>query len=86
LFVDLDKSPSGLDWPRFTADLLGPRSRERLWVLTWARCEARRRANARNLLNPPAGGTVSDFCWETGIHQATFYRNVDRSLAVLARE
>lgn len=85
-FVDPDRSPSGLDWPRFTADVLGPRSRERLWVLTWARCEARRRAIARNLPNPPAGGSIREFCHEFGVHRATFNRTVDRSLAALARE
>lgn len=85
-FVDPDKSPSAFDWPTFAAEVLGSRSRERLWLLTWARCEARRRALARNLPNPPAGGTVSDFCRETGIHQTTFYRVVDRSIAALARE
>lgn len=85
-FIDPDKSPSAFDWPTLAAQVLGARSRERLWLLTWARCEARRQALARNLPNPPAGGTVSDFCREAGIHQTTFYRVVDRSLAALARE
>ncbi|QEE38830.1 hypothetical protein [Methylobacterium sp. WL1] len=86
VFVDLDKSPSGLDWPRFTADVLGPRSRERLWVLTWARCEARHRAIARDLANPPGGGSIREFCREFGIHRATFDRTVARSISILARE
>ncbi|UIY45857.1 hypothetical protein [Methylobacterium radiotolerans] len=85
-FIDPDKSPSAFDWPALAAEVLGARSRERLWLLTWSRCEARRQALARNLPNPPAGGTVSDFCREAGIHQTTFYRVVDRSLAALARE
>lgn len=85
-FIDPDKSPSVFDWPTLAAQVLGARNRERLWLLTWARCEARRQALARNLPNPPAGGTVSDFCREAGIHQTTFYRVVDRSLVALARE
>lgn len=85
-FVDPDKSPSAFDWPTLAAEVLGARSRERLWLLTAARCEARRRALAHNLPNPPAGGTVSDFCREAGIHQSTFHRNVERSLARLAAE
>lgn len=85
-FVDLNKSPSGLDWPRFTADVLGARSRERLWVLTWARCEARHRAIARDLPNPPGGGSVREFCREFAVHRATFDRTVKRAIGVLAAE
>lgn len=85
-FVDPDKSPSGLDWPRFSIDVLGARSRERLWLLTWARCEARRRALTRDLPNPPGGGTVAEFCREVGVHRGTFDRVVERSIARLAAE
>lgn len=85
-FVDPDKSPSGMDWPRFTANVLGARSRERLWVLTWARCEARRRAIARDLPNPPGGGSIREFCQEFGVERATFNQAVNRSLATLAAE
>lgn len=84
-FLDPDKSPSSFDWPRFTAHVLGPHSRARLWVLTTARCEARRRAIARNLPNPPAGGSVREFCREFGIHRATFDRTVRASLVTLAQ-
>ncbi|MCJ2068303.1 hypothetical protein MKK75_05685 [Methylobacterium sp. J-030] len=85
-FIDPEKSPSAFDWPALAADVFGSRSRERLWLLTWARCEARRRALARNLPNPPAGGTVADFCREVGVHRATFERLVERSLTRLAAE
>lgn len=85
-FVDLAKSPSGLDWPAFTAVILGARSRERLWVLTSARCEARRLALSRNLPNPPAGGTVAEFCREAGIRRTSFDRTVSAALERLARE
>jgi hypothetical protein len=85
-FVDPDKSPSAFDWPAFAAEVLGPRSRERLWLLTWARCEARRVAIARNMLRPPAGGTVAEFCAEFGVRRTTFDRTVRASLERLAAE
>lgn len=85
-FLDPDKSPSSFDWPRFTAEVLGPRSRERLWVLTYARSEARRRAIARNLPNPPAGNSIRGFCLEFGVPPATFERVVRRAIATLAIE
>ena len=85
-FLDPNKSPTAFDWPRFTAEVLGRGSRARLFLLTWARCEARRRAIARNLPNPPAGGSVREFCREFGVHRATFERSVRRSLATLAAE
>lgn len=85
-FVDLAKSPSGLDWPAFTAVILGARSRERLWVLTWARCEARRVAIAKGMPQPPAGGTVAEFCREAGVPRSSFERIVRASLERLANE
>lgn len=85
-FLDPDKSPSAFDWPAFTAEVLGGRSRERLYVLTSARCAARRKALARDLPNPPGGGSIREFCREFGLHRATFDRTVARSLAVLAAE
>lgn len=85
-FLDPDKSPSALDWPALTAEVLGPRSRERLYVLTWARCAARRRAIAKDLPNPPAGGTVAEFCAEFGVSRRTFEHSIRRSFAILAAE
>lgn len=85
-FIDPNRSPSAFDWTALASEVLGPRSRERLWVMTFARCEARRVALARGLPNPPAGGSVREFCIEFGIHRATFERSVKRSLDRLARE
>lgn len=85
-FINPDKSPSAFDWPALAAEVLGPRSRERLWLLTWARCEARRVAISRDMPRPPAGGTVAEFCAEFGIRRTSFDRTVRTSLERLARE
>jgi hypothetical protein len=85
-FIDSNRSPSAFDWPALASEILGPRSRERLWLMTFARCEARRVALARGLPNPPGGGSVSEFCREFGVHRGTFERTVRRSLERLAAE
>lgn len=86
VFVDPDKSPSSFDWLALAAEVLGARSRERLWVMTFARCEARRIAIARGMPRPPAGGTVAEFCREFGVRRTTFDRTVRAALERLAHE
>lgn len=77
-------APGTFDWVAFSAVALGRESRPRRWLLTWARCEARRVAIARNMPNPPGGGTIADYCREMGIDRRTFSRTVDRTCDLLA--
>lgn len=79
-----DTAPSAMDWIAFSAQVLGRESRARRYLLTWARCEARRIAIARDMPNPPGGGTVADYCNEMGIKRRTFDRTVDRCCDLLA--
>lgn len=85
-FFDTDPSPSAVDWPTFSAEVLGRGSRARLFLLTWTRCEARRRAIASNLPHPPTVGSILGFCREFGVAPATFDRTVQRAAAALAVE
>lgn len=77
-------APGTFDWVAFSAAVLGRESRPRKYLLTWARCEARRIAIARNMSNPPGGGTVADYCREMGIERRTFDRTVERACNLLA--
>ena len=77
-------APGTFDWIAFSAKVLGRESRARRYLLTWARCEARRIAIARNMPNPPGGGTISDYCREMQVDRRTFNRTVDRCCDLLA--
>ena len=77
-------APGTMDWIAFSALVLGRGSQARRYLLTWARCEARRIAIARDMPNPPGGGTVADYCREMGIKRRTFDRTVDRCCNLLA--
>ena len=79
-----NSAPGTMDWVAFSAQVLGRESRARRYLLTWARCEARRIAIARDMPNPPGGGTVADYCHEMGVHRRTFDRTVDRCCNPLA--
>ena len=76
-------APGTLDWVAFSSMVLGRESRARKYLLTWARCEARRIAIARNMPNPPGGGTVADYCREMGVERRTFDRTVERTCNLL---
>ena len=78
-------APGTFDWIGFSGQILGQKSRARLFLLTWARCEARRIAIARNMSNPPGGGTIADYCREAGVDRRTFNRTVDRCCNLIAK-
>lgn len=77
-------APSTMDWVAFSSQVLGRESQARRYLLTWARCEARRIAVARNMPNPPGGGTIADYCREMRVDRRTFNRTVDRCCNLLA--
>ena len=79
-----DAAPGTFDCVAFSAIVLGRESRPRKYLLTWARCEARRLAIAHNMPNPPGGGTVADYCREMGVERRTFDRTVERACILLA--
>lgn len=90
-------SKANFDWVQFSAEILGRQSRDRLYLLTWARVEARRRIqdmrrsrlrrsmSIAGLPVEPAGGSVADFCQEYGIRRSTFDRTVERVCDQLAQ-
>jgi len=84
VMLNPNTAPGTFDWVAFSALILGRESRARRYLLTWARCEARRIAIARDMPNPPGGGTVADYCVEMGVRRRTFDRIVDRSCNLLA--
>lgn len=79
-------APATFDWIAFAVEVLGRRSRECLYLLTWSRAEARRYMIAKNAPNPPGGGTVADFCREFDLERRTFDRTVERACEALAAE
>lgn len=84
VLLNPDTAPGTFDWLAYSAQVLGRESRARRYLLTWARCEARRIAIARDMPNPPGGGTIADYCREMGIDRRTFNRTVDRCCNLLA--
>ena len=79
-------APGTFDWIEFSGQILGHKSRARLFLLTWARCEARRIAIARNMPNPPGGGTIAEYCREMKVDRRTFNRTVNRCCGMLAAQ
>lgn len=80
-------APGTFDWIVFSAEVLGRGSAERLALLTWARSKARRRIRKHRrlrALKDVPGGTVTDFCDETGWKRRTFDRRRKRACRRLA--